>query len=77
MRGSDLTDIRRNAARRLGFGHGTRRCAGQGLARLETQAMLHAPVARVDRIEPTGPPEWARNNIIHRLGRLPLDLVPA
>ncbi|VVJ17611.1 Uncharacterised protein [Amycolatopsis camponoti] len=73
----DTFDIRRNAARQLGFGHGTHGCAGQGLARLETQAMLHALVARVDRIEPAGPPEWARNNIIHRLGRLPLDLVPA
>ncbi|MEQ0558493.1 cytochrome P450 [Amycolatopsis sp. NEAU-NG30] len=73
----DTFDIRRDAARQLGFGHGTHGCAGQGLARLETQAMLRALVARVDRIEPAGPPEWARNNIIHRLGRLPLELVPA
>jgi len=73
----DTFDIRRAAARQLGFGHGTHGCAGQGLARLETQAMLRALVARVDRIEPTGPPEWARNNIIHRLQRLPLELVPA
>ncbi|MDS0131864.1 MULTISPECIES: cytochrome P450 [unclassified Amycolatopsis] len=70
-------DIRRDAARQLGFGRGTHGCAGQGLARLETQAMLRALVARVDKIEPAGPPEWARNNIIHRLGRLPLELIPA
>lgn len=73
----DTFDIRRDAARQLGFGHGTHGCAGQGLARLETQAMLRALVARVDRIEPAGPPEWARNNIIHRLGRLPIELIPA
>ncbi|MGW5746578.1 cytochrome P450 [Amycolatopsis sp. NPDC003861] len=73
----DTFDIRRDAARQLGFGRGTHGCAGQGLARLETQAMLRALVARVERIEPTGPPEWARNNIIHRLGRLPLELIPA
>ncbi|MEV4145476.1 cytochrome P450 [Amycolatopsis sp. NPDC049691] len=73
----DTFDIRRDAARQLGFGHGTHGCAGQGLARLETQAMLRALVARVDRIEPAGPPEWARNNIIRRLGRLPLELIPA
>ncbi|WP_242547187.1 cytochrome P450 [Amycolatopsis sp. MtRt-6] len=73
----DTFDIRRDAARQLGFGHGTHGCAGQGLARLETQAMLRALVTRVDRIEPAGPPEWARNNIIHRLGRLPIELVPA
>lgn len=73
----DTFDIRRDAARQLGFGHGTHGCAGQGLARLETQAMLRALVARVDKIEPAGPPEWARNNIIHRLGRLPIELFPA
>ncbi|SED08293.1 Cytochrome P450 [Amycolatopsis tolypomycina] len=73
----DTFDIRRDAARQLGFGHGTHGCAGQGLARLETQAMLRALVARVDRIEPAGPPEWAPNNIIHRLGRLPIELIPA
>ncbi|MEV4049836.1 cytochrome P450 [Amycolatopsis sp. NPDC049688] len=73
----DTFDIRRDAARQLGFGYGTHGCAGQGLARLETQAMLRALVARVDRIEPAGPPEWAQNNIIHRLGRLPIELIPA
>ena len=73
----DTFDIHRDATRQLGFGHGTHGCAGQGLARLETAAMLHALVERVDRIEPTGPPERALNNIIHRLERLPLELIPA
>ena len=73
----DAFDIRRDASRQLGFGHGTHGCAGQGLARLETQSMLRALTARVARIEPAGTPEWARNNIIHRLERLPLELVPA
>ena len=44
-------DIRRDANRQLGFGHGTHACAGQGLARLEMQAMLSALMQRVDRIE--------------------------
>ncbi|WP_433207780.1 cytochrome P450 [Nocardia sp. CA-107356] len=73
----DTFDIRRDAARQLGFGHGTHGCAGQGLARLETQAMLRALLERVDRIEITGQPEWAMNNIIHRYGRLPVQLIPA
>lgn len=73
----DTFDIRREAGRQLGFGHGTHGCAGQGLARLETSAMLRALVERVDRIEATGRPQWALNNIIHRLERLPLELVPA
>ncbi|KFG03751.1 cytochrome P450 [Streptomyces scabiei] len=73
----DTFDIRRDAARQLGFGQGTHGCAGQGLARMETSAILRALIERVDRIEVTGPPEWALNNVIHRLGRLPLELIPA
>ena len=45
----DTFDIRRDATRQLGFGYGAHACAGQGLARLETQAMLRALVERVDR----------------------------
>jgi cytochrome P450 len=73
----ELFDIRRDANRQLGFGHGTHACAGQGLARLETQAILRALIARVERIELTGPPTWARNNIIRCFQRLPLRLIPA
>ncbi|MEV6943477.1 cytochrome P450 [Streptomyces sp. NPDC051172] len=73
----DTFDIRRDAARQLGFGQGTHGCAGQGLARLETSALLSALVARVDRIEPVGTSEWALNNVIHRLESLPLELIPA
>lgn len=73
----DSFDIRRDAARQLGFGQGTHGCAGQGLARMETSAILRALIERVDRIEVAGAPEWALNNVIHRLERLPLELVPA
>jgi len=68
-------DIRRDATRQLGFGHGAHACAGQGLARMETQAMLRALVERVDRIELAAPPTWAVNNIIRRHERLPLKLI--
>lgn len=74
---ADAFDIRRDATRQLGFGQGAHACAGQGLARLETQAMLHALVERVGRIELTGAPVWAVNNIIRRHQRLPLKLIPA
>ncbi|WP_030515576.1 cytochrome P450 [Nocardia sp. NRRL WC-3656] len=73
----DTFDIRRDATPQLGFGHGRHGCVGQGLARLETQAMLAALVERVARIDITGAPEWARNNVIHRFEQLPLRLVPA
>jgi cytochrome P450 len=73
----DTFDIRRDATRQLGFGHGTHACAGQGLARMEIQAMLRALLDRVDRIELTAPPTWAINNIIRRHERLPLKLIAA
>ncbi len=73
----DTFDIRRDATRQLGFGQGAHACAGQGLARMETQAMLHALVERVDRIELTAPPTWALNNIIRRNESLPLKLIAA
>lgn len=72
-----LFDIRRDAGRHIGFGQGAHACAGQALARLETTAMLRALIDRVDRIEVTGPPTWAINNIIHRHEHLPLKLIAA
>ncbi len=70
-------DINRDAGRQIGFGQGAHACAGQSLARLETTAILQALIERVDRIEVTGSPTWAINNIIHRHERLPLKLIPA
>lgn len=70
-------DIRRDAGRHIGFGQGAHACAGQGLARLETIAMLTALLEQVDRIELTGPPRWATNNIIRRHEHLPVKLIPA
>jgi cytochrome P450 len=73
----DTFDVRRDANRHLGFGQGAHACAGQGLARLETSAMLRALLDRVERIELTAEPTWALNNIIRRHKCLPLKLVPA
>ncbi|MGO9355065.1 MAG: cytochrome P450, partial [Mycobacterium sp.] len=74
---ADVFDIRRNATRHLGFGHGTHACAGQGLARLEMEAMLTALMRQVSRIELAGEPTWALNNIIRFYERLPLRLISA
>jgi cytochrome P450 len=71
----ELFDIRRDAGRHLGFGNGAHACAGQALARMETAAMLRALIERVERIEVTGQPVWAANNIIRRHQSLPVTLV--
>lgn len=44
---------------------------------METAAILRALLERVDRIEVTGQPTWAVNNIIHRHEHLPIKLVAA
>ncbi|MEW5809156.1 MAG: cytochrome P450 [Actinomycetota bacterium] len=73
----DVFDIRNEAGRHVGFGNGAHACAGQGLARLETSAMLKALLDRVDRIEIASEPTWATNNIIHRHEKLPVRLIAA
>lgn len=73
----DTFDIERDAGRQIGFGNGTHACAGQGLARMETAAMLRAMLERIDRIEVTDRPTWAVNNIIRRHAQLPIKLIPA
>jgi cytochrome P450 len=44
---------------------------------METAAILSALLERVERIEADGAPEWAVNNVIRRLERLPVTLIPA
>ncbi|WP_205875667.1 cytochrome P450 [Mycobacterium camsae] len=73
----DTFDIRRDASRQIGFGNGAHACAGQGLARMETAAILRSLLQRVDRIEVAGEPTWAVNNIIHRHEHLPVKLIAA
>jgi cytochrome P450 len=73
----DTFDVHRDATGQLGFGHGIHGCSGQGLARMETQAILTALAERVEEIRCVGEPTWALNNVIHRFERLPLELIPA
>jgi cytochrome P450 len=72
----DEFDITRpNAAGHLGFGYGTHGCAGQGLARLEAQAVLQALVTQVETIEP-GQPVRGMNNLICAWASLPMTVQP-
>lgn len=70
----DAFDIHRDASAQLAFGRGPHSCAGQGLARLETETLLAQLVEKVTRIEPAGEPTWVRNNLIRCHGSLPLRL---
>jgi cytochrome P450 len=71
-----FTIDRANAGEHLGFGHGVHSCAGQGLARMETHALLSAMTASVARIEIAGPAVRATNNLINGWERLLVRVVP-
>lgn len=71
----DAFRIDRAEMQNLGFGHGPHGCAGQGLARMELTAVFSALAERVKRLEITGPPQRALNNISRGFRRLPARAV--
>jgi cytochrome P450 len=64
---------RRDAVHQLGFGIGEHGCAGQGLARMETESLLAALARSVTRFH-VGTPERALNNLIRAFGALPVTV---
>jgi cytochrome P450 len=73
----DEFDVRRaDVGAQLGFGFGTHNCAGQGLARLESQAILTALTARVETLS-LGEPVRGLNNLINAFTSLPVEVTPA
>jgi cytochrome P450 len=68
----DRFDVRRGALDHLAFSYGTHACAGQGLARLEAEAVFTALAERVTHIELTGEPTRAINNITRGFAHVPV-----
>lgn len=66
---ADQFDITRNANGQIGFGYGVHGCAGQGLARMEGQAVLRALMGRVETFH-VGSPKWVLSNVIRGLESL-------
>ena len=56
-------DIHRNPTDHVGWGHGTHRCAGEHLARLEMEELLKALVKHADKLE-AGNPKYFINNTL-------------
>lgn len=73
----DAFIIDRKEKQNLGFGHGPHGCAGQGLARMELVAVFTALAAKIERIEITGQPVRAINNIARAFRTLPARAIPA
>ncbi|WP_329416244.1 cytochrome P450 [Streptomyces sp. NBC_00704] len=72
---ADEFDLRRNPLDHLGFGYGVHNCVGQGAARVELHAFVHALLDCVERVELTGDPVIAENTILNTYAEVPLRLV--
>lgn len=71
---ADRFDVTRaTAGDHIGFGYGVHGCAGQGLARLEGQAVLRAMVEHLDHLE-VGTPVPGLNNLINAWASLPVTV---
>jgi cytochrome P450 len=69
----DRFDIGRTPNRHMAFGPGgIHHCMGAHLAKLEVRITFEELLARVDRIELTGPPERLRSNFFNGIKRLPV-----
>lgn len=74
---ADSFVIDRREKHNMGFGHGPHTCAGQGLARMELNAVFSALARTVKRFEILGEGELALNNVTRSLRRLPVRAIPA
>ena len=70
-------DVTRRASGHVAFGAGIHMCVGQMLARLESEMMLTALLARFRRIELAGEPVRKLNNTLRQLAHLPVELTSA
>ncbi|RYY51257.1 MAG: cytochrome P450 [Actinomycetales bacterium] len=71
----DRFDLTRDPSGHVGFGMGLHQCVGQHIARLESEAVLTALLARVELIEPLPGARLHLNNTLRGWESLPLRLV--
>ena len=65
-------DVTRQPNPHVAFGHGTHFCLGSHLARLELRVTLPLLFDRLPGLRLAGPPDLARNNLLHSVKRVPV-----
>jgi cytochrome P450 len=73
----DAFDLARDPSGHVGFGMGIHQCAGQHVARLESEALLAALARRVRTIELAGPTRRHHNNTLRAWESIPVRVEPA
>jgi 4-methoxybenzoate monooxygenase (O-demethylating) len=68
----DSFDLSRDPSGHVGFGMGIHQCAGQHVARLESEALITALVRRVRSIELAGPTKRHHNNTLRAWESIPV-----
>lgn len=71
----DRFDLTRDPSGHVGFGMGIHQCVGQHIARLESEAVLTALLARIERIEALPGARLHLNNTLRGWESIPLRLV--
>lgn len=72
----EMFDVTRRAGDHVGFGYGVHGCAGQGLARIEAQAVLEALAQRVSAFEVLGA-DRLLNNVIRAFSSIRVRVTTA
>ncbi|WP_072802954.1 cytochrome P450 [Rhodococcoides yunnanense] len=72
----DEFDLRRDPSGHVGYGMGIHQCVGQHVARLESEALLSALVARVESIDVAGPVTRHPNNTLRSWESIPVRVTP-
>jgi cytochrome P450 len=70
----DSFDLSRDPSGHVGFGMGIHQCAGQHVARLESEALLTALARRVRSIRPAGPTKRHHNNTLRAWESIPVEV---
>jgi hypothetical protein len=73
----DRFDLHRNPVDHLAFGYGIHSCTGQGLARIETQALFGLLLRRAGSIQLAGQPVRHVHPTLRGLERLPVTVASA